>query len=361
MRILYAIQGTGNGHLSRARDIIPLLQKRGEVDILVSGCQVDMQLPYEVKYCFNGLSFIFGKKGGIDYFETYRKANLKKLFHEITELPVHEYDLIINDFEPVSAWAAYLKNKTCIGLSHQSAVINKKAPRPHKVDLIGNAVLKFYAPASSKYGFHFLPYDKNIYTPVIREEIRSLVVSNKGHYTVYLPAFSDEKIIRILSCFPDIEWQIFSKHSKEEYSRDHINVYPIQNEKFLQSLASAEGVLCGAGFETPAEVIYLQKKLMVIPMKGQYEQQCNAAALKALGVPVLKNLKVKQVKKIQSWLSKDDVVNLHFPNDTEAIIDRVIKEHLKEKKQRPLPAKEISSPSKFRDLVLKKIFSQLET
>lgn len=30
MKILYAIQGTGNGHLSRARDIIPILQEDHE-------------------------------------------------------------------------------------------------------------------------------------------------------------------------------------------------------------------------------------------------------------------------------------------------------------------------------------------
>ena len=46
MKILYAIQGTGNGHLSRARDIIPILQKKGEVDILISGIQSDVDLPY---------------------------------------------------------------------------------------------------------------------------------------------------------------------------------------------------------------------------------------------------------------------------------------------------------------------------
>ena len=28
MKILYAIQGTGNGHISRARDIIPILKKK---------------------------------------------------------------------------------------------------------------------------------------------------------------------------------------------------------------------------------------------------------------------------------------------------------------------------------------------
>ena len=49
MKILYAIQGTGNGHLSRARDIIPVLQQKGELDILVSGIQADVDLPYPVK------------------------------------------------------------------------------------------------------------------------------------------------------------------------------------------------------------------------------------------------------------------------------------------------------------------------
>jgi predicted glycosyltransferase len=39
MKVLYAIQGTGNGHLSRAEDIVPQLRKRCQVDILVSGTQ----------------------------------------------------------------------------------------------------------------------------------------------------------------------------------------------------------------------------------------------------------------------------------------------------------------------------------
>ena len=50
MKILYAIQGTGNGHISRARDIIPLLQKKGELDILISGTEADVDLGFPVKY-----------------------------------------------------------------------------------------------------------------------------------------------------------------------------------------------------------------------------------------------------------------------------------------------------------------------
>ena len=142
MKILYAIQGTGNGHLSRARDIIPLLQKKGELDILISGSQADVELPYEIKYRFKGLSFVFGKKGGVDLLATYKKGSLKKLYAEIKSLPVEKYDLIINDFEPVSAWACFIRKKECISLSHQAAVINKRSPAPKNSDVIGKTILK---------------------------------------------------------------------------------------------------------------------------------------------------------------------------------------------------------------------------
>jgi len=64
MNILYAIQGTGNGHLSRAVDIIPELKKYGKLDLFVSGAQAEITLPYPVKYKSKGLSFYFGKSGG---------------------------------------------------------------------------------------------------------------------------------------------------------------------------------------------------------------------------------------------------------------------------------------------------------
>ena len=209
MKILYAIQGTGNGHLSRARDIIPILQQKGELDILVSGTEAEVALPYPVKYTFKGLSFVFGKKGGIDLLATYKKSNLKRLYNEVKSLPVEEYDIVINDFEPVSAWACKLKGKTCIGLSHQAAVINKHAPKPVKNDLVGSVVLKNYAPVTEQYGFHFEQYDKNIFTPVIRSQVRQAKPADKGHYTVYLPSYSDERIIKVLKQVEAIEWQVF--------------------------------------------------------------------------------------------------------------------------------------------------------
>jgi uncharacterized protein (TIGR00661 family) len=327
MRILYAIQGTGNGHLSRARDIIPILQQKGELDILISGTQADVSLPYPVKYTFKGLSFVFGKKGGIDLVATYRKSHLKQLYKEIKSLPVEEYDLVINDFEPVSAWACKRKHVPCIGLSHQAAVINKKSPKPKKKDVVGQAVLHHYAPVTEAYGFHFGAYDKNIFTPVIRNQIRHAIPVNKGHYTVYLPAYGDERILKVLGEIKNVQWQVFSKHTSKAYTVGNLSIQPVNNDAFIESLLTCTGILCGGGFETPAEALFLKKKLMVIPMKGQYEQQCNAAALKTMGVPVIKSLKRKHLDTIQNWVDAQQQIQVNYPNSTERIINMILKKH----------------------------------
>jgi uncharacterized protein (TIGR00661 family) len=328
MKVLYAIQGTGNGHLSRARDIVPLLRQKTELDLLVSGIQADVSLPYPVRYQLQGMSFIFGKSGGVDLLDTYRKTNTRQLWKDIRQLPIDKYDLIINDFEPVSAWAAQLRKKPCISLSHQSAILAPHAPQPSKSDTIGKLILKRYAPAIQHYGFHFAAFDENIFTPVIRKQIRQADVMNKGHYTVYLPAFDDEKLIKRLKKIPDVKWHIFSKHTQKKYKVKNIRVKPVNNESFIKSFTSCEGVLCGAGFETPAEALYLNKKLMVIPMKNQYEQHCNAAALETLGIPVLKNLKKKQLPRIEDWVNKGSKLKIHYPDITEEIIDLVLTRHL---------------------------------
>lgn len=361
MKILYAIQGTGNGHLSRARDIIPLLQQKGEVDILVSGTEAEVELPYPVKYKLKGLSFVFGKKGGIDLLATYKKGKLKRLYNEIKSLPVEDYDIVINDFEPVSAWACKMKHKDCIGLSHQAAVSNKKSPKPVKNDIIGQTVLKNYAPVTEQYGFHFERYDENIFTPVIRSQIRQAQSFDKGHYTVYLPAYSDERIIKILSQVEDIQWQVFSKHATSSFEEKNIQICPVNNDLFIDSLLNCTGILCGAGFETPAEAMFLKKKLMVIPMKGQYEQQCNAAALKKMGIPVIKSLKLKHLEKIKEWVKFSRILAVDYPDMTDDIITGILHKHAFQVTQ-PAALSLGETPyslKKFRKLNLARIINQI--
>lgn len=328
MKILYAIQGTGNGHVSRAREIVPLLQQYGEVDLLISGTQVDVRLPHEIKYRFHGFSFIFGKKGGVDHYKTWKNMDLFQFRRDMKSLPLRSYNLILNDFEPISAWACKLQGIESVSLSHQASFKSKKVPRPKTIDW-GKLILSRYAPTTHHIGFHFDRYDDFIYTPVIRSEIRQLTSTNLGHYTVYLPAIDDKDLVPILKQIPQVRWEVFSKHTKIAYADGNVFVEPVNNEKFNQSMASCEGVLTGGGFEGPAEALHLGKKLLVAPMRFQYEQQCNAYALKQFGLPVIWGSNRNWLPILKDFVANPQEHQFHFPDESATIIKAAIDKYAK--------------------------------
>lgn len=173
MKILYALQGTGNGHITRAQEIIPILKRKGDVDLLVSGNECEIKLEYPIKYKFNGINFTHGKKGGIDFWKSYKKIKLNRFIKEVKSLSLKEYDLIINDFEPVSAWAAKLSNASIVSLSHQNAIICNAAPN-YTNHWIEKLILKYYAPAKNKFGFHFKCYDTSIFYQLLDKKLEKL-------------------------------------------------------------------------------------------------------------------------------------------------------------------------------------------
>lgn len=325
MKILYAIQGTGNGHISRAREIVPLLQEHGDVELLVSGTQADVKLSQKVTYQLHGFSFIFGKKGGVNHYGTWKSMNLPRFVSDMRKLPLKDYNLILNDFEPVTAWSCKLKGVESVGLSHQASFQSKKVPKPKSIDW-AQLVMKYYAPSTHYVGFHFAAYDDFIHTPVIRSEIRNLIVSNLGHYSVYLPAIDDQYLLPVLKQIPQVQWQVFSKHTQTIYTDGNVSVRPVNNEEFNSSLASCEGLLTGGGFEGPSEALFMGKKLLVVPMKFQYEQQCNAYALQEMGLPVIWGSNKNWLPLLQKWVLNPQEHQFNFPDQTAAVIDKVVKQ-----------------------------------
>jgi uncharacterized protein (TIGR00661 family) len=242
-------------------------------------------------------------------------------------LPVDQYDIIISDFEPVSAWACRIKRKACIALSHQAAFLSNKTPRPEKPDLFTEWIFKYYSPSSSAYGFHFKPYDNSIYTPVIRKDIRALNPSDKNFYIVYLPAYGDELLMNYFHQFSDVLIKIFSIHCKQKYTLKNVEVIPVNPQDFNQGFESCSGIITGGGFETPAEAIYLNKKMMVIPMRNQYEQICNAEALRQIGFPVLPAINKDFTLHLEKWFSNDFRYHEYYPDQTKEILMNIIEEH----------------------------------
>lgn len=324
MKILYAIQGTGNGHVARAIEIIPILKSFAQTDLFISGQNCEVRLPYEVKYRSKGATFFYNNNGGIDFAKTFTNMRLGGLTKEVLSFPVQNYDLVINDFEFITAYACKLKSVPLLAIGHQSAFFSDKSPRPKQKSALGEFILKHYAPAPSAIGFHFKPYDSFIYTPVIRRQVRDLFVSDFGHITVYLSAFDDDFLLPILNRFNDFKFEVFSKKSKFNYRIGNCIIKPVENESFLRSMATCQGLITGAGFEGPAEAMFLGKKLFCIPINGQYEQYCNAESLKDMNVPVVENLNNQNIIALRNWLYGSQSVQVNYPDKTSEILENAL-------------------------------------
>jgi uncharacterized protein (TIGR00661 family) len=268
---------------------------------------------------------VFGTRGGVDKWATFKLMNLPQLWRDMHSLPLKQYDLIVNDFEPVSAWACRLQKIPSVSLSHQCSFVSPDTPRPDKWNY-AELLFKYYSPTTHHIGFHFDRYADFIHTPVIRSEIRQLETGTKDHYTVYLPAYDDKLLASHLKKV-DVEWHVFSKRQKAPYRDGNVQIMPVNNREFNNSLANCRGLLTGGGFEGPAEALYLGKKVMMIPMKGQYEQQCNALAASRLGVPVVQEIDDYFSLALSEWLDTPNAVNVHFPNETARIVEDMVRQY----------------------------------
>ncbi|WCM41101.1 glycosyl transferase [Flavobacterium sp. CBA20B-1] len=320
MKILYALQATGNGHIARANVLVPKLKEHAQVDVFISG--QNAQLHFKGDATKNkGLSLFYSENGGLNYAKILRKNSLMQFVKSVHHFPVQPYDLIINDFEPITAYSAKLRNKKIIGLSHQSAVLHKLAPQPEKRHRFSKWVLQKYAPVEKSFGFHFTKYDENTFHPIIRDTIKKLNCANEDYFLVYLPSYKNEEIYKVLSKLKHVDWMVFSPFSKVSKKQGNCTFFPIDEQLFTSYLATAKGVLCGAGFEFPAEVLHLKKMLFVIPIKGQFEQYCNYLALKQLGVMGAEDL---CVEKIDTWIASNHIAAVSFTDETDLLIEKVL-------------------------------------
>jgi uncharacterized protein (TIGR00661 family) len=317
MKILYSVQATGNGHISRAMELLPYLNYYGKVDIFLSGDNSNLAMDAAVKYRSKGLSLYYNCTGGLDYWQITKAFQLSRLRKEINDLPVEKYDLVINDFEYITAAACAKKKIPSVNFGHQASFQSVNTPRPEKRSITGEWVLKNYAKASRYIGLHFKQYDDFILPPIIKKEILEAEPFNKKFITVYLPSFCEQQLKNIFNQFTDFRFEIFCRETKEAYHSGNIYFLPVDKNAFNKSLINCLGIITGAGFETPAEALHLGKKLMCIPIKGQYEQQCNAAALKEMGVYCLKSIRDDFSKHFYEWIDTPTVRNLNYSNSIE--------------------------------------------
>jgi len=125
MKIFYAIQGTGNGHLSRAVELYPYLKKYGDVDFFLSGSNAHLNCAIPIKYRSKGISLFYKNTGGLDYKKMVSSLSLS-VIKDAKYIPVEQYDLVINDFDFVTSLACSLRKVRSVHFGHQASFQSKK-------------------------------------------------------------------------------------------------------------------------------------------------------------------------------------------------------------------------------------------
>jgi uncharacterized protein (TIGR00661 family) len=325
MKIFYAVQATGNGHISRAMEVIPYLQNYGEVDVFLSGSNSTLELSMPVKYRSKGLSLFYTCNGGLNYSRVIGQLSLPRIRKEINELPVHKYDLVLNDFDCITSLACARRNVPSIHFGHQASFHSSKTPRPQKASRAGEWILKNYARGTENIGLHFQCYDDFILSPVIKKKVLTADPKDDGHITVYLPSYCLPELSHHFGRLIHFRFEIFTWEVSTPQISGNLTFRPVSSKDFSESMINCHAIICGAGFETPAEALYLGKKMMVMPIKGQYEQKCNAAALDQLGVKCFHLLDGSFGKTFEDWINNHRAVALQYDYSTGEIISLLMR------------------------------------
>ncbi len=327
MKIFYAVQATGNGHISRAMQLLPYLRRYGNVDIFLSGSNSQLNVDAPVRYRSKGLSLFYNSGGGLDYWKIAGSVNPVHVWDEVRELPVENYDVVINDFECITSLACAYKKVASVNFGHQASFHSPLAPRPAKRQWMGELILKNYARATQYLGLHFDRYDDFIFTPVIKKEILQARPVVKKHITVYLSSYSDETVLNCLEPIKGFHFHVFSRQVSRSTTTGNITFIPVGDRLFTESMIGSAGVITGAGFEAPAEALHLKKKLLVIPIRGQYEQLCNAAALEQLGVTVLDKMDEHFPAVFDRWMQGNEQKAVEYSNIAPRVVNHLFENY----------------------------------
>jgi len=302
-RIIYAVAGEGFGHSSRSHLIGQRLLEAGH-DCIFVGSQ--KSLVYLKQYFGERVKEVFGFSfafvdGRIDKSETLKRNLMKlpegnKINDELFKkhFEPFEPDLVISDFEPFSAWWAWRKRVPFISIDHEhmlshcqlehqgrnwfSRMTARVVTECHYVGAVAYIIVNFFDTPLSVDTAVLAP-------PIIRPVVRSLKARAGENILLYSTTGEDEEQLRESLCkFSEQKFYIYGFKKDLEYKNCIFKKR--STEGFLGDLAGAKGVIASAGFSLISECMYLKKKMLMLPLAGQYEQIINAHYVQKLGLGI---------------------------------------------------------------------------
>ncbi len=317
MRVLFIVQGEGRGHMTQALVLEEILNKAGhQVTDIILGTSNRRQIPeYFTKKTEAKIHKV--ESPNFYYDKEHKSINLKKTFiknvvkvpHFLRELKrinsivkASKADTVVNFYDVLGGYYFLFYRpqvkRICIAhqylASHSQFPFSKEYPIQKQIFKFNNRVTSFFAHKRLALSFKDLPHEGkelHIIPPLIRKEVLELkptngdyilaYVVNKGYGFDILKWHEKNQNIKV-HCFWDnyekpVEW---SPHK-------NITFYHIHDKKFIKHLANCTCYVSTAGFESISEAMYLGKSVMMVPVKSQYEQICNALDAEIAGAGII--------------------------------------------------------------------------
>jgi len=296
VKILYGISGEGNGHVTRSWAMIQRLKKDHDIIAITNGqAFIYLKKRFKKTKRTQDLHLAY-KENKIAPFSTFgmNVINVFDLIKSIKKIKNiiknHKPDLIINDFSALTNMMGLVHNIPIITIDNNQLVLKAKPNIPgswwwskFKASL---AIRLMVQTADFRFiTSFFFPEVKSkrvmLVPPIIREEIKKIKPSNKGHILVYQTSDSNQELIDVLN---KVNAKFLAYGFNRKGKKGNTTFRPFSDKQFLKDLSKAKAVIMNGGFSLMTECIHLRKPVLSIPVKDQIEQMINAVYLQRMGL-----------------------------------------------------------------------------
>lgn len=309
MKVVLGVCGFGLGHSTRERPILEGLLARGHDVMLVTNDQshdVFARHYPDVPNARVYVPVIHTTPDGLDFTATAEDPrNDQPEAHRAFWTACAEVqrrfgtpDLVISDYDMVSAQIAYLFGAPLVTLDQQSKFLGYECPSfdgftpgEHRRRLgyfFPKAALRV---ATSFFTVDYPPvpeFPVTVIPPILGRDVAGRVAAPvPGEVTVYLSAASHvlqpvEEIVAIFGGLRDHHFTCFVDAALEDVPAN-VTLKPSSRAGFVDSLCRSEAVIATAGHNLITEAAYLRVPMFLVPFH-HYEQQLNARIVTESGI-----------------------------------------------------------------------------
>ncbi|MEO9485838.1 MAG: glycosyltransferase family protein [Ekhidna sp.] len=317
MKYIFIVQGEGRGHMTQAISLFQILREQGhEISHVIVGKSHRREHPkffLEQITCpisqLESPNFVTDKDArSVNIYKTLT-TNLRKyrtFLNSVNQIDTivkkEKPDAIINFYDFLGGLYFLLKKPKIkhFALAHQFLLNHStfEFPKGRFYDksslLTGNRLAAYGANKILGLSFQEMPDEPSkklfVVPPLLRDKAKSVQTSEGNHFLVYMVNHGySEEVKAFHNLHPDIPIHCFwdKKDAPEELEIDKtLTFHQLDDEKFIQLMGSCKGYLTTAGFESVCEAMYMDKPILMVPVKGHYEQACNALDAKKAGAGV---------------------------------------------------------------------------